>query len=64
MNYGNPVWDWLYVLPLYNFMMGHSKPFMRPEYDVNKIRISAIAEELKFKDFRKKIQIGYAIYIS
>ena len=62
MNYRNPVWDWLYVLPLYNFMMGYSEPFMRPEYDINRIRIGARADKLNFKDLRSKIPIGYADY--
>ena len=57
------VWDWLYVLPLYNFMKRHGEPFMRPESASTLTLISARAKELEFKDLKNKIPIGYVEYI-
>ena len=57
------VWDWLYVLPLYNFMKGYSEPFMRPESASTLTPITARAKELEFKDLKNKIPVGYVEYI-
>ena len=55
-----PVWDWLYVLPLYHFMKDNSiEPFMVPEYDPSKISIGARAKELSLQDMKFKVPIGY-----
>lgn len=32
--------DWLFVLPLYHFLIGTSKPFMAPEYSPEKIEFN------------------------
>lgn len=55
-----PVWDWLYVLPLYHFMKDDLEPYMKPEYDPSKIFISARAKELDLTDVKNKVPIGYA----
>ena len=55
-----PLWDWLYVLPLYHFMKDNNRePFMVPEYDPSKISISARAQELNLEDVKSKVPIGY-----
>ena len=53
-----PVWDWLYVLPLYHFMKGESEPFMSLEYNPEKIKFNVRGEDLDLKDVKAKIPLG------
>ena len=52
------IWDWLCVLPLYHFMRDDCEPFMTPEYNPEKISISAQARNLDLKSFRSKVKTG------
>ena len=53
-----PVWDWLYVLPLYHFMNGESDPFMSLEYDPEKIKFNARAADLDLRNVKFKVPLG------
>ena len=49
--------DWLYVVPLYHFMNGDCKPYMKLECSP-KIGARAENSELNLKKFKSKIPCG------
>jgi hypothetical protein len=55
---GTAVLDWLYVVPLYHFMSGDCKPYMKPDHNP-KIGARAENPELNLKQFKRKIHLGF-----
>lgn len=54
-----PVWDWLYILPLYHFMKDSKESIMIPEYDPTKILINAREKDLGLGNMKTKVPLGY-----
>jgi hypothetical protein len=55
---GTAVLDWLYVVPLYHFMNGDCKPYMKLECSP-KIGARAENPELNLKQFKRNIPLGF-----
>ena len=59
-NVNKPIWDLLNAIPLYHFMGGKCKPFMKPELNPEHIQFNTRDDvDLELKKLKTKVHVGY-----